>query len=82
MNLERKMNMKVKPLIGMNVCGEVALGTIVAMSKEWCIYEAANGFGKIVECAEPWEDIIVLVDKPTCVTNSVTEGPEVRSERS
>jgi hypothetical protein len=74
--------MKVKPVLGMSVHGEVTSGTIVAMSREWCIYEAITPSGKKTECAEPWEDIIVVIDKPTCTTSSVTEGPEVYWEKS
>lgn len=68
---------EVRPVVGMKVHGEVGSGHIVAMSKEWCIYEVVEKNGKIHECAEPWDGIVVAIETPTAAVSRVTEGPLV-----
>lgn len=59
--------MKVK--VGMKVAGDVDTGIVVAMSKDWCIYQPRNG----EECAEPWESIVVLHEGAETTVSSITE---------
>lgn len=67
--------MKVK--VGMKVYGECSHGTVVAMSKEWCIYQAKEKNGDVHEYAEPWFDIMVAHDGPDAVVSSVNESRDV-----
>lgn len=67
----------VRPVLGMMVCGEVSTGRIVAMSKEWCIYEVTPKSGKVHECAEPWDTIVVVIETPTQAVSAIVEGPPV-----
>jgi hypothetical protein len=70
----------MKPTLGMQVSGEVAVGRIVAMSKEWCIYEVTEKNGKTHECAEPWDCVLIVIDPPIAPVSSVTEGPDTHTE--
>jgi hypothetical protein len=62
--------MKVK--IGMQVGGEVTIGVVIAMTKEWCIYQDTKGR----EYAEPWDCIMVITTGPDELSSPVTEGPD------
>ena len=72
----------MKVTIGTKVYGECDTGIVVAMSKEWCIYEVHEKSGKSHEIAEPWDDIVVAHDGPEAVVSSIpeTERPAADSD--
>lgn len=59
--------MKVR--VGMRVVGDVDVGIVVAMSRDWCIYQPKRG----EECAEPWDCITLDNDGPEETVSSVSE---------
>lgn len=59
--------MKVK--LGMKVAGDVDVGVVVAMSRDWCIYQPKTG----EECAEPWDAITLYHDGPEETVSNITE---------
>lgn len=67
-------NGRVKAEIGMRVWGEMGEeGTIIAMTREWCIYKVEGRH----EYAEPWDDIVIVPIKPDGVVGSLSVGPKV-----
>jgi len=57
--------MKTKVKIGMEVDGEVASGTVIAMTSEWCVYRLAKALRDGTwEVAEPWSAIQLAIDYP------------------
>lgn len=59
--------MKVR--VGMKVAGEVDVGVVVAMTKDWCIYQPKRG----EEVAEPWPSIVLLHDGPESTVSTIEE---------
>jgi hypothetical protein len=58
----------VKVKIGTVVCGEIDQGPVVAMSKEWCIYQT-----KLGEIAEEWASIEIVSSGPDSIVSSIEE---------
>jgi hypothetical protein len=63
--------MKVK--IGMEVMGNCDTGRVVAMSKDWCIYQVEAPEGKTFELAELWDDITIPAEIPEEAVSSIEE---------
>jgi hypothetical protein len=63
---------EMKVTIGTKVYGECGQGTVVAMSKEWCIYQEETQ-GTPHELAEPWGNIVVAHKGPEAVVSSIVE---------
>lgn len=59
--------MKVR--VGMTVAGDVDVGVVVAMSRDWCIYQPKSG----EEVAEPWPSIVLLHEGPEAVVSTIHE---------
>lgn len=62
------MSGKIVARLGMIVSGEISGGPIIAMTKEWCIYQSPDG-----EVAEQWDTIMVDPVPPTEASTQLEE---------
>lgn len=65
----------MKVTIGMLVEGEVAVGRVIAMTNQWCIYRESKlqKDGSQMEFAEPWECIMIVQDGPDKMHSQLKE---------
>lgn len=66
----------MKAKIGMRVSGECDVGVIIAMTPQWCIYKTSSGD----ELAEPWESMVIEIEKPEEVEGNLKEEPDIPTE--